>query len=321
MLDLAFDLCYLQYAKLVAEHRSFRRAADVLDLSQSTISRRVQSLKLRLGISLLERSRADARLTHSGAEVIRQATFGAEHLRHAVNDLRSVQRGYVGELRLGIVGSIAAGFLSTLFCSYRSRFPNIDVTVEETCSRSNAAAILNGRLDAAFIVGVPELPGCRTPGLWNERILLALPSQHAQAAQENVFLKDLRDETFIVRPSGPGPEIQDFLIRQMSDQAFRPRIVTQNVSRENLLNMVAGGFGVTLTSDSALGGMYSGVSFVPVGDPVEIVVFSMIWSKYNKNPALRKLLGLCIDLAGKHHSSREIAVVRHLHGDASENGV
>ena len=55
MPDLAFDLRHRPYAMLVAEHGSFRRAADVLELSQSTISRRVQSLERRLGVTLFDR--------------------------------------------------------------------------------------------------------------------------------------------------------------------------------------------------------------------------------------------------------------------------
>ena len=39
--DLAFDLRYLKYAMLAAEHGSFRRAAEILNLSQSTVSRRI----------------------------------------------------------------------------------------------------------------------------------------------------------------------------------------------------------------------------------------------------------------------------------------
>jgi len=45
--DLAFDLRYLKYAMLAAEHGSFRRAAEALNLSQSTISRRIQLLERR----------------------------------------------------------------------------------------------------------------------------------------------------------------------------------------------------------------------------------------------------------------------------------
>jgi hypothetical protein len=63
MPDLALDLRHLRYAMVVAELGSVRRAADALNLSQSTISRRIQSLECRLGVSLFERSRSGARLT------------------------------------------------------------------------------------------------------------------------------------------------------------------------------------------------------------------------------------------------------------------
>ncbi|WP_312621640.1 helix-turn-helix domain-containing protein, partial [Agrobacterium pusense] len=63
MPDLALDLRYLRYALLVAEHGSFRRAADAVGMSQSTVSRRVQLLERRLGVPLFTRSRTGAKLT------------------------------------------------------------------------------------------------------------------------------------------------------------------------------------------------------------------------------------------------------------------
>lgn len=52
MPDLAFDLRYLQYALVVVECGSFRRAADMLNLSQSTVSRRIQLFERRIGADL-----------------------------------------------------------------------------------------------------------------------------------------------------------------------------------------------------------------------------------------------------------------------------
>lgn len=83
--DLAFDLRYLKYAMLVAEHGSFRRAASVLNLSQSTISRRIQLLERRLGVPLFERNHAGARTTLAGERFMRDAIVGAEHLQQAVS--------------------------------------------------------------------------------------------------------------------------------------------------------------------------------------------------------------------------------------------
>ena len=66
MPDIAFDLRYLRYAILVAQHGSFRAAAESLDLSQSTVSRRIRLLERRLGVPLFERDHKGAKLTPAG---------------------------------------------------------------------------------------------------------------------------------------------------------------------------------------------------------------------------------------------------------------
>lgn len=295
MPDLAFDLRHLKYAMLVAEHGSFRRAADATNVPQSTITRRIQLLEAQLGVALFERSRTGTRPTHSGERFIRDATFGAEHLSRAVTDLRQVRSAHSGVLRVGIVGSLASGFLADLFYRYHRKHETIDVLVEENSSQSIAAGVSHGRLDAAFVCGSPRLVGCQIRPLWSERILLAVPASHTFASSENVNLEDVRDEVFLVRAHGSGPEIEDYLVRELSRPSFRPRIVAHNVGAENLLNMVARGFGVTLSSESALGTSYSGVRFIRLSDPREVVDFSILWRTTNENPALRALSQLCAE--------------------------
>ncbi len=291
--DLTLDLRYLRYAILVAEHGSFRRVADALSLSQSTVSRRIQLLERQLGVPLFERSRSGVRLTYAGERFIRDAAVGAQHLHQAASDLTRARRGNLGELRIGLMASFASGFLANLLRSFRIQFPDVDIKIEEASSQSNAAGVLSGRLDAAFIFGNPQLPGCHSRHLWDERILVALPSTHALATHPNAAWVDVRNETFLVRADGPGPEIKDYLLRQLSDLGFRPKILTQKVGRENLLNMVAKGFGLTLTTQSTLGTSYPGVTFVPIGDASECVAWSMVWPSSNRNPVLKKLLELC----------------------------
>ena len=107
MPDLAFDLRHLKYALLAAEHGSFRRVAEALNLSQSTISRRIQLLEHRIGISLFERTNSGVRPTAAGERFMREAAVGAGHLREAVNSISMAQRGHTGELRIGLMASLA----------------------------------------------------------------------------------------------------------------------------------------------------------------------------------------------------------------------
>ncbi|WP_354202019.1 LysR family transcriptional regulator [Bradyrhizobium sp. JR4.1] len=162
MPDLSLDLRYLRYAILVAEHGSVRRTADILNIRQSTVSRRIQLLERRIGVQLFERSRSGARTTLAGERFLREAAVGAEHLREAVNGLTLARRGHFGGLRIGLMASLASGFLADLHGAYHSRFPGIEIKLDEATSQVNASAVLNGRLDAAFIPGERD-PSKRHP--------------------------------------------------------------------------------------------------------------------------------------------------------------
>jgi DNA-binding transcriptional LysR family regulator len=109
--------------------------------------------------------------------------------------------------------------------------------------------------------------------------MLRCPGVHDAANGRSVSWDDVREETFLVTADAAGPEIEDYLVRQLSGPGFRPRISVQHVGRENLLNMVARGFGLTLTTNSTLGAVYPGVRFHPIGDAEDTVSSSVVWSE------------------------------------------
>jgi len=293
--DLAFDLRYLKYALLVAKHGSFRRTAELLDLPQSTISRRIQMLERRIGIPLFERTRSGARPTAAGERFMQEAIVGADQLGQAVNSLSLAKRGHFGELRVGLMASLASGFLADLLCAFHNKFPNIEMKLEESTAQLNASAVLNGRLDAAFMPGDPRLPGCKAERLWDERIYVAAPTVHRLNDVRLITWDEVRGEMFLVTADAAGPEIEDYLVRQLSAPGFRPRISVQRVGRENLLNMVAWGVGLTLTTDSTLGITYPGLRFHPIVSREDTVSSSIIWSASNRNPALKLLIEMIHD--------------------------
>src|SRR3546814_12878793 len=90
------------------------------------ICRRIQILERTLGVPLFERSRTGARPTLAGERFMREAAVGAGHLREAVNEIAATKRGDAGRLRIGLMTSLASGFLSELFDAYHRRFPDVE---------------------------------------------------------------------------------------------------------------------------------------------------------------------------------------------------
>jgi hypothetical protein len=119
------DFVSITQGLLVAECLSFRRAAKVLGIQQSTVSRRVRSLEDVLGVSLFERYNGGVRVTAAGARFFDQARDALLQLDYAAKSASAAGRGAIGRLNIGILSSMAAGFLREVIRAYRARHPDV----------------------------------------------------------------------------------------------------------------------------------------------------------------------------------------------------
>lgn len=290
MPDLTLDLRNLRYALLAADRGSFRRAAAELGVEQSTVSRRIQQLEHRLGAAIFDRHPGGVRLTPAGRSFLRDAAEGTNHFRRAIEAFTSAARGCHGELRIGLFLSLASGFLAEIIEQYVAAHGKVEIRLEESNAQRNISRVLAGDLDVAFVAGTPTVKGCATLELWQERFFVALPSKHTLAGKADLCWEDIRQERFILSEDGSGPDIHDYLITRLSRIGFHPDIRLQGVGRENLMNMVARGFGLTLTTASTVTTTFSGVIFRPINNIMETVPCCALWSCSNSNPALKHFL-------------------------------
>ncbi len=121
----AVDLQHLRHAVAVADHRSFRRAAEALLLRQSTLSRRIRQLEERLNMIVFERSSRGALATQAGRDFLRMARSILEQMDTLVTSARNAGRGEAGRMTIGLFTSFSAGNLRpTLRIHNRLRCPS-----------------------------------------------------------------------------------------------------------------------------------------------------------------------------------------------------
>jgi len=152
------------------------------------------------------------------------------------------------------------------------------------------AAIQRHDLDITFLTGDPIADGCDREHLWDERVHVALPIDHELISKRELSWKDLQGFNFIVSEPDPGPEIHDYLVRHLADLGHHPSIERHRVGRDNLMQLVAIGQGLTLTSEATTAATFPGVAYRPL--LAKVLPFCAIWSPQNDNPALRRLLSL-----------------------------
>jgi DNA-binding transcriptional LysR family regulator len=303
------DLVSITQALLVAECLSFRRAARMLGTQQSAIGRRVRALEDVLGVSLFERNPAGVRLTTAGARFFEQARDGLRQLDEAVKTAGAAGRGAIGRLDIGILSSMAAGFLREVIRTYHAGHAHVAMHILEGASREQVALVRESRLDVAFVLGAPDLPNCEVTQLWTEHIFVALPQGHMLCDCDEVEWESLRYEKVILCQTELGRAIHDRLITRLAQLGYSPCVEQLDVGREALMHLVALGLGVSFTTEATVATQFPEVVFRPIAGDAATIPFSAVSLPNNDNPAFRRFLSLARVMAKKwEHQSRDAAV-------------
>lgn len=307
MPDLTLDLRHLRCAVAVSEQGSFRRAALALGLPESTVSRRVQSLEHRLGFLLFVRDQRGTTLTSAGAAFLRDALHGAKEISRAAQFAAKVHRGERGELRIGMLASLAPGFLHDTLFRFRERSPNLVISLREGTLEEMLRHLSIGDLDVSFIIGQPEVVDLTVKQFLTESVYVVLPQTHRLSDNDVVTWESLRKEPFIITAGGAGPEMHDYLVQKLSCFGSRPRIEVHDISRESLLALVTLGYGVTVARTSSVRKSIAGIVYRPIVGEEQSVPAGAVWVAGNKNPALHKLLSIADEVIAKWTSDSDQA--------------
>lgn len=296
-LGYRIPLMSLLQAVAVAECLNFRHAANILGVSQSSLSTRIKTLEETLGVLLFERRHRGVRITEAGRCFIAEVSAGIEYLDQAVQTVGALSNGVEGHLNMGLHASIAFGFLADLRGRFRTDYPNVEQTIIEGRSAETIAMVREGRLDVAFVVGSVEAPDCHSRVLWHEPLAVALPVDHPLASSPSITWSNLASERFLVRNGGSGPQVFEHVVRRIVERGRSPHVHRCEVGGDTLMHLVATGDGITLTTEATTHIPFPNVVFRQIVDETEFARFSAVWSPHNRSPALKNLLDLAVRMS------------------------
>jgi DNA-binding transcriptional LysR family regulator len=291
--ELAHDLTALRYAVSAADMRSFSQAAGYFRIKQATLSRRISLLEARIGLVLFERSTRGAVPTEVGQSFIENARAILTDLDGLVENSRAIGAGRAGTLGIGFSTSLASGSLRAVIMDFAAHFPDVRVIGFESDRRQLSQALHARVIDFAVISGEISVHGLQRRSLWSERVMVALEQAHRLVEKERIYWPDLRKERFIVTRQDPGADLADLVFARLSEPGSRPDVAIQQVSRDNVINMVSIGGFLTLTTESALGRTMPGVVLREVHESsgqTHHIDYAGYWRSDNSNPILARLL-------------------------------
>lgn len=229
------------------EYGSFTKAAEVLNYSQSAISRMIHDLETEWRLALLERNKAGVKLTSDGLALFSHAKRLCEEYRNLqmrVDELNGLQAGLI---RVGTFSSVATHWLPNIIKKFQADYPNIDYEILLGDYSEIENWINEGRVDCGFL-RLPANMDLETILLQQDRLLAVLPEGHRLSKKEKLTLKDLCDEPFLLLEKGAKAEISDIFEKN----GLKPKVHFTTWDDYAVMSMVESGLGVSILPELIL---------------------------------------------------------------------
>lgn len=259
----------LRYLSALARHAHFGRAAQACSVTQPALSMQIRELEQTLGVTLVERRPGRTVLTAIGREIAERGEAVLSASRDLMDFARYRGAPLSGRLVLGVIPSLAPYLLPSLLPLLQLRFPKLDLVLRETQTRTLIDEVRNGGIDAAMLALPVADPDIEVMTLFDDRFHLAAPADDASFSGAPVAADDIDQHRLILLEDG----------HCLRDQALafcataRAGVQTMSLGASSLatvMEMVAGGYGVTLVPDIAVEveRRNARVRFIPLAEPV-----------------------------------------------------
>jgi LysR family hydrogen peroxide-inducible transcriptional activator len=246
------SIAQLRAFAAVAEHLHFRDAAAALGVSQPALSGAVSTLEETLGVRLLERTTRKVLLSPAGERLAARARTVLDAVRGLMEEAEAVRAPFTGVLRLGVIPTVAPYLLPTVLRTVHARYPDLDLQVHEEQTASLLDGLAQGRLDLLLLAVPLDAPGVVELPLFDEDFVLVMPHHHRLSGRSDIPREALRELDLLLLDEGHCLRDQALDVCREAGREPAAPVTTSAAGLSTLVQLVAGGLGVTLLPRTAL---------------------------------------------------------------------
>jgi LysR family hydrogen peroxide-inducible transcriptional activator len=249
----------LQYLVALHDHGHFGRAADATFVTQSTLSAGLRELESLLDVVLVERTRRVVRFTPLGERIVAKARRVLREAEELSDLARASGKPLSGELRLGVIPTIAPFLLPKVLPPLRSKWPDLKLYLREETSPQACESLTRGNLDCVLLALPYACGDVAAEILFQDRLYVAFPGGELDGKGESVTPDAIAPDHLLMLEDGHC--LKDHALAACNRPELRAEAHMLGTSLHTLVQMVDNGLGVTLLPEMALeAGLLRGTS-------------------------------------------------------------
>ncbi|USI71386.1 hydrogen peroxide-inducible genes activator [Sphingomonas morindae] len=249
----------LQYLVALHEHGHFGNAAEACFVTQSTLSAGLRELESLLGLTLVERTRRVVRFTPVGERIALQARRVLAEAETLTDLARAAGKPLSGELRMGVIPTIAPFLLPQLLPRLRNEWPDLKLYLREEVTGQACDSLARGRLDCVLLALPYRCGDVETADLFEDRLHVALAEGEKAAAAPMIAPADIDEHRLLLLEDGHC--LKDHALAACNRPELASEAAMLGTSLHTLVQMVDNGLGMTLLPEMAIrAGILNGTS-------------------------------------------------------------
>ncbi|GAB3666716.1 LysR substrate-binding domain-containing protein [Echinicola sediminis] len=295
------ELQQIRYFLVLAKELHFWRTAEQVYITQSSLSRKIQSLEEEVGTKLFERNKRNVKLTEAGVFFKERWEYLIDEIDRTHQHAKTIGEGKSGKVSISYPGSIAYVFLPSLLEKLSERMPELKVELMEPVDISQEKLLLDYQVDMALSRDKIRNMGISTIPLFSERVCLVVPERHWLNEKNFHGLEELKNEKFILSGLHHSTYFASLLRGMFHKYNFEPNIHIESDFGGMILNLVAKGLGISILPHSFKFAARANVRFINLPDEVQLFVN---WRKNDNRTVLKNVIELSKEVAVGWDSSQ-----------------
>ena len=267
----------MEYFCTVSSLKNFTKAAQILHVSQPSVTKTIQSLEAELRLSLIDRRQKQISLTEAGQVFLIHAQKILQDVKAAQISMERFQDSSAGVIRFGVPPMVESYLFPNLFIKFQAANPKILIDLQE-CSDSLSVHenLDNGTLDFGIVyLKAGELLE-NSLKILEDEFYICMPLNHKLATKEKISFQTLRTENFILQPAGT---FQNFsTIQRAASAGFSPQILLCTSQLKAIKELVSNGAAVALLPRFVIT-QEKNFKALPINPPINFTL-ALTWSKF-----------------------------------------
>lgn len=245
------DISQLQYFLVVAKEEHITKASEILNLSQSALSRSINSLEREIGLSLFDREKRSIKLNKYGKVFLKDAQRVVKQIEETQDNLEKLSRGKsLDTISINFIHSLGLSYIPKLLGDFKETGVDCNISLNESKADVATNNLLNRKTDFVFGTEYDLFSDLIYIPLFSEKIMLIASDQHRFSNMDIISLEELSKENFIHYNMHTS-------LRRLIDTTFIEKNMDLNILYEGLevnsiIGLVAANMGVALVPESCV---------------------------------------------------------------------